>query len=241
MPSVTKLRREISKKLGFVVPGIRIRDDVELEPSQYQIKIGEKIVADDIIYYDKILAIPGEDVTVELVGLKVTEPSFGVEAYWIEPALVNDAKSKGYVTVDPTSVLITHVGQILNNFAADLIGQDEVQDLLDNLEGTHPSLVQSVVPKIVPLHQLTSLLQNLLSEAVPISDLQVILTELSSLNIQKMSNEDISEAIRPKLIPLLIQKLTKFKDTLPLITLAPDLEQMILTAVRQNLRRRCYF
>ena len=234
VPSITKLRREISKKLGFVVPGIRIRDDVELEPSQYQIKIGEKIVADDIIYYDKILAIPGEDVTVELVGLKVTEPSFGVEAYWIEPALVNDAKSKGYVTVDPTSVLITHVGQILNNFAADLIGQDEVQDLLDNLEGTHPSLVQSVVPKIVPLHQLTSLLQNLLSESVPISDLQVILTELSSLNIQKMSNEDISEAIRPKLIPLLIQKLTKFKDTLPLITLAPDLEQMILTAVRQN-------
>ena len=117
-----------------------------------------------------------------------------------------------------------------------MIGQDEVQDLLDNLEETHPSLVQSVVPKIVPLHQLTGLLQNLLSEAVPISDLQVILTEIGSLNIQKMSNEDISEAIRPKLIPLLIQKLTKFKDTLPLITLAPDLEQMILGVVRQNLR-----
>ena len=234
VPSITKLRKEISKKLGFVVPGIRIRDDVELEPSQYQIKIGEKIVADDIIYYDKILAIPGEDVTVELVGLKVSEPSFGVEAFWIEPALVNDARSKGYVTVDPTSVLITHVGQVLNNFAGELIGQDEVQDLLDNLEETHPSLVQSVVPKIVPLHQLTGLLQNLLSEAVPISDLQVILTEIGSLNIQKMSNEDISEAIRPKLIPLLIQKLTKFKDTLPLITLAPDLEQMILGVVRQN-------
>ena len=81
VPSITKLRKEISKKLGFVVPGIRIRDDVELEPSQYQIKIGEKIVADDIIYYDKILAIPGEDVTVELVGLKVSEPSFGVEVF----------------------------------------------------------------------------------------------------------------------------------------------------------------
>ena len=94
--------------------------------------------------------------------------------------------------------------------------------------------MQSVVPKIVPLHQLTSILQNLLSESVPISDLQVILTELGSMNIQKMSNEDISEAIRPKLIPLLIQKLTKFKDTLPLITLAPDLEQMILSVVRQN-------
>ena len=123
---------------------------------------------------------------------------------------------------------------MLNNFSAELLGQDEVQDLLDNLESSHPNLVQSVVPKLVPLHQLTSILQNLLSESVPISDLQVILTELGGLNIQKMSNDDISEAIRPKLIPLLIQKLTKFKDTLPLITLAPELEQMILSAVRQN-------
>jgi flagellar biosynthesis protein FlhA len=87
---------------------------------------------------------------------------------------------------------------------------------------------------LVPLHQLTTILQNLLSESVPISDLQVILTELGGLSAQKMTNDDISEAVRPKLIPLLIQRLTKFKDTLPLITLAPDLEQMILTAVRQN-------
>jgi flagellar biosynthesis protein FlhA len=114
------------------------------------------------------------------------------------------------------------------------LGQDEVQDLLDNLEISHSNLVQSVVPKLVPLHQLTTILQNLLSESVPISDLQVILTELGGLSAQKMTNDDISEAVRPKLIPLLIQRLTKFKDTLPLITLAPDLEQMILTAVRQN-------
>ena len=120
VPSVTKLRKEISKRLGFVIPGIRIRDDVDLEPSQYQIKIGEKIVADDIIYYDKVLAIPGDDVQVELGGIKVTDPSFGVEAYWIEPALANDAKSKGYVTIDLTSVLITHVGQVLNNFSSEI-------------------------------------------------------------------------------------------------------------------------
>jgi flagellar biosynthesis protein FlhA len=234
VPSVTKLRKEISKRLGFVIPGIRIRDDVDLEPSQYQIKIGEKIVADDVIFYDKILAIPGDEVQVELSGIKVTEPSFGVEAYWIEPALANDAEAKGYVTIDPTSVLITHVGQVLNTFSSELLGQDEVQDLLDNLEISHSNLVQSVVPKLVPLHQLTTILQNLLSESVPISDLQVILTELGGLSAQKMTNDDISEAVRPKLIPLLIQRLTKFKDTLPLITLAPDLEQMILTAVRQN-------
>ena len=166
VPSVTKIRKEVSKRLGFVVPGIRIRDDMDLEPSQYQIKIGEKIVADDYIFAEKILAIPEDNVQVELHGLKVTDPAFGVEAFWIDPALSNDAQSKGYVTIDPTSVIITHVGQILNNFAADLLGQDEVQGLIDDLENSHPNLVQSVIPKIVPLHQLTALLKNLLSESV---------------------------------------------------------------------------
>ena len=234
VPSITKLRKDISKKLGFVIPGIRIRDDVDLEPSQYQIKLGEKIVADDLIYYNKILAIPGDDVQIEMTGLTVKEPAFGVDAVWIEPEQANDAKSNGYVTIDPTSVLITHVGQILNTCAAELLGQDEVQDLLDNLEASHPNLVQSVIPKIISLNQLTSVLKNLLQEAVPISDLHVIISELGSYNVQKMSNEDMAEAIRPKLIPLLIQRLTKFRETLPLITLAPDLEQMVLTAVRQN-------
>ena len=153
---------------------------------------------------------------------------------WIEPELDKDAQSKGYVTVDPTSVLITHVGQILTNSASELLGQDEVQALLDDLELSQPNLVQTVVPKIIPLHQLTKILQNLLKEAVPISDLHVVISELAAINTQKMSNDDISEAIRPKLVPLLIQRLTKFKETLPLLTLAPDLEQLILTSVRQN-------
>ena len=234
VPSITKLRKETSKRLGFVIPGIRIRDDIDLEPSQYQIKIGEKIVADDTVFYDKILAIPGDDVQLDLNGIKVKEPAFGVDAIWIEPELDQDAQSKGYVTIDPTSVLITHVGQILMNSAGELLGQDEVQALLDELEISQPNLVQTVIPKIIPLHQLTKILQNLLKEAVPISDLHVVISELSAINVQKMSNDDISEAIRPKLVPLLIQRLTKFKETLPLLTLAPELEQLILTSVRQN-------
>ena len=234
VPSITKLRKETSKRLGFVIPGIRIRDDIDLEPSQYQIKIGEKIVADDTVFYDKILAIPGDDVQLDLNGIKVKEPAFGVDAIWIEPELDQDAQSKGYVTIDPTSVLITHVGQILMNSAGELLGQDEVQALLDELEISQPNLVQTVIPKIIPLHQLAKILQNLLKEAVPISDLHVVISELSAMNVQKMSNDDISEAIRPKLVPLLIQRLTKFKETLPLLTLAPELEQLILTSVRQN-------
>ena len=217
-----------------MVPGIRIRDDIDLDSPQYQIKIGEKIVADDCVYYDKILAIPGDDTKVVVAGIEVKDPSFGVDAVWIEPELEKEARAKGYMTIDPTSVMITHLGQILTKHAADLLGQDEVQELLDNLELSQPNLVQSIIPKVIPLHQLTKLLQNLLTETVPISDLHVIIGELASMNTQKMDNEDICEALRPHLIPLLIQKLTKFKETIPLLTLAPDLEQLILTSVRQN-------
>jgi len=232
--NVTKLRKETSKRLGYVIPGIRIRDDIELQPTQYQIKIGEKIVADDEVYYDKILAIPSDDTQFDMQGIQVKEPAFGVESIWIEPELELDAQAKGYVTIDPSSVIITHLGQVLNLHASELLGQDEVQELLDELSKTHPNLVESVVPKVIAPHQLTSILQNFLSEAIPIADLNVILSEIVSLNTQKMSNSDISEAVRPKIIPLLIQKLTKFKEKLPLITLAPDLEQLILTSVRQN-------
>jgi flagellar biosynthesis protein FlhA len=234
VPKVTRLRKEISKALGFIVPGVRIRDDLNLEASQYQIKIGQKIVADDLIYADKKLAIAGDSTNLELSGLKVKEPAFGVDAYWIDKELQADAEAKGYVIVEPDDVLTTHLNQIINSSASELLGQEEVQELLDNLKVSYPNLVDTVVPKVMPLNQVTSVMKCILEEGVPISDLRLILESLSSMNIQKMDSDDIAERIRPKLIPLLIQKLLKFKDTIPLITFSPELEQMILTTVRQN-------
>ena len=234
VPKVTRLRKEISKALGFIVPGVRIRDDLNLEASQYQIKIGQKIVADDLIYADKKLAIASDSTNLELSGLKVKEPAFGVDAYWIDKELQADAEAKGYVIVEPDDVLTTHLNQIINSYASDLLGQEEVQELLDNLKVSYPNLVDTVVPKVMPLNQVTSVMKCILEEGVPISDLRLILESLSSMNIQKMDSDDIAERIRPKLVPLLIQKLLKFKDTIPLITFSPELEQMILTTVRQN-------
>jgi flagellar biosynthesis protein FlhA len=234
VPKVTRLRKEISKALGFIVPGVRIRDDLNLEASQYQIKIGQKIVADDIIFADKILAIPGDNTTLELSGLKVKEPAFGVEAYWIDKEKRADAEAKDYVIVEPDEVLTTHLSELINNYASDLLGQEEVQELLDNLQLSHPNLVETVVPKVMPLNQLTSVMKCILEEGVPISDLRLILESLSSMNVQKLDAGEISERIRPQLVPLLIQKLIKFKDTIPLITFAPELEQLVLTTVRQN-------
>ena len=234
VPKVTRLRKEISKALGFIIPGVRIRDDLNLEASQYQIKIGQKIVADDIVYADKKLAIAGDNTKLELSGLKVKEPAFGVDAYWIDKELQADAEAKGYVIVEPDDVLTTHLSQIINAYASDLLGQEEVQELLDNLQLSYPNLVDTVVPKVMPLNQVTAVMKCILEEGVPISDLRLILESISSMNVQKMDSDDVAERIRPKLVPLLIQKLIKFKDTVPLITFSPELEQMILTTVRQN-------
>ena len=234
VPKITRLRKEISKALGFIVPGVRIRDDLNLEASQYQIKIGQKIIADDVIFPDKILAIPGDNTTLELSGLKVKEPAFGVHAYWIDLEKRADAEAKGYVIVEPDDVLTTHLSELINGYASDLLGQEEVQELLDNLQLSHPNLVETVVPKVMPLNQLTSVMKCILEEGVPISDMRLILESLSSMNVQKMDADEISERIRPQLVPLLIQKLVKFKDTVPLITFAPELEQLVLTTVRQN-------
>ena len=234
VPKVTRLRKEISKALGFIIPGVRIRDDLNLEASQYQIKIGQKIIADDIVYADKKLAIAGDSTKLELSGLKVKEPAFGVDAYWIDKELQADAEAKGYVIVEPDDVLTTHLSQIINAYASDLLGQEEVQELLDNLQLSYPNLVDTVVPKVMALNQVTAVMKCILEEGVPISDLRLILESISSMNVQKMDSDDVAERIRPKLVPLLIQKLIKFKDTVPLITFSPELEQMILTTVRQN-------
>ena len=234
VPKVTRLRKEISKALGFIIPGVRIRDDLNLEASQYQIKIGQKIVADDIVYADKKLAIAGDSTKLELSGLKVKEPAFGVDAYWIDKELQADAEAKGYVIVEPDDVLTTHLSQIINAYASDLLGQEEVKELLDNLQLSYPNLVDTVVPKVMALNQVTAVMKCILEEGVPISDLRLILESISSMNVQKMDSDDVAERIRPKLVPLLIQKLIKFKDTVPLITFSPELEQMILTTVRQN-------
>jgi len=175
VPKVTRLRKEISKSLGFIVPGVRIRDDLNLEASQYQIKIGQKIVADDLIYADKKLAIAGDSTNLELSGLKVKEPAFGVDAYWIDKELQADAEAKGYVIVEPDDVLTTHLNQIINSSASELLGQEEVQELLDNLKVSYPNLVDTVVPKVMPLNQVTSVMKCILEEGVPISDLRLIL------------------------------------------------------------------
>ena len=231
---ITGIRREVSKLLGFVIPPVRIKDDLALSANQYRIRIGQTIVGEDIIYPDSFLCIAGEEVSVKISGHEVKDPSFGMDAVWIKSNQKSEAESKGYVVIAPESVLATHLSQILNKFAGQLIGQDDVQILLDNLSKTAPNLVESVVPKLVPLHNLTGILRELLSERVPISDLRSILESLASISSRNLSIIDTAEALRPTLAGLLIQQISPLNQPLPVITLEADLEQMLIKMSRQS-------
>ena len=231
---VTGIRRQVSTALGFVVPSVRIRDDMKLQANTYQIKIGQTIVGEDKIYPDRKLAIAGEDTKVKIDGIEVKDPTFGMDAIWIASNQVRDAESRGYVTIAPESVLATHLSHLLYKYADQLVGQDDVQKLLDNLASSAPNLVQSVVPKLIPLHNLTGVLRILLQERVPISDMRRILENISHLVSRNMSIPDMAESLRPELAGMLIQQVAPLNSPLPVITLNSELENMLITMERQS-------
>ena len=231
---ITGIRKQISRNLGFVIPAVRVRDDMTLSANQYRLRIGQTIVGEDEVYPDRKLAIPGEQSNLKLSGIDVKEPTFGIDATWIEAHKQTEAESNGYVVVEPETVLTTHVSQIITKYAGELLGQDDVQALLDNLSNSAPSLVQSVVPKLIPLHSLTGILRELLAERMPISDLRRILETLANLAGKNLSVDESAEALRPGLAGLLVQQIAPLSQPLPVITLSSELEHMLIQMVRQS-------
>ncbi|MBL6606041.1 MAG: flagellar biosynthesis protein FlhA [Alphaproteobacteria bacterium] len=231
---ITGIRKQISRNLGFVIPAVRVRDDMSLNANQYRVRIGQTIVGEDEVYPDRKLAIPGEQSNLKLPGIEVKEPTFGIDAVWIEQHKQAEAERSGYVVVEPETVLTTHVSHLMNKFAGELLGQDDVQALLDNLAASAPSLVQSVIPKLIPLHSLTGILRELLAERMPISDLRRILETLANLAGKNLSIAESAEALRPGLAGLLIQQLAPLSQPLPVITLSSELEHMLIQMTRQS-------
>jgi flagellar biosynthesis protein FlhA len=231
---ITSIRKQVSKALGFVMPAVRVRDDMSLSANEYRIRVGQTIVGENIIYPNRKMAIPGDDTKIKMSGIEVKDPSFNMDAVWVERHKESEAESNGYVVVEPESVLATHLSQIMYKFAADLIGQDDVQKLLDNLSQSSPSLVESVVPKLIPLHTLTGIICELLRERVPISDLRRILETLANMSGKSLSVTEIAEAMRPNLASLLIQQIAPLNQALPVITLSSDLEHMLISMSNQS-------
>mgnify|MGYP001165316592 FL=1 len=231
---ITGVRKQLSKELGFIVPQVRVRDDLTLDSNTYRIRIGQTIVGEDKIYPNLLLAIPSDNSQTKIEGINVKDPSFKMDSTWIEKHEVSKAESLGYMVVEPEAVIATHLNQLLNKYSSELIGQDDVQSLLDNLSKTSPQLVSLTVPKIFPLNILTTVLKSLLTERIPISDLRKILEKLSTINNKNLSPYELAEIVRPTVVGLLIQQLAPLNQALPIITFSGNLEQMILNIANQS-------
>ncbi|MHC4976616.1 MAG: flagellar biosynthesis protein FlhA [Planctomycetota bacterium] len=176
---ISAIRRQLTVELGLVMPPVRIRDNMSLEPNQYRVKIKGNAVEEGTVYPTKLLAMDPGVATDEIEGIPTREPAFGLNAWWIEPAQRDRAESLNYTVVDPTSVLATHITEIVKKHAQELLTREEVSNLIENLKERAPRLVEDVVPEIVKLGDLQKVLQNLLRERVPIRDLETIIETLA--------------------------------------------------------------
>ena len=229
---ITAIRRQLSKQLGFVLPQVRVRDDLALAPFAYRIAIGGVTVGEDLAFPDDVLAIAAGPVTAEIAGRPVTDPAFGLPARWIAPEEADLATAAGYTVVDAASVIGTHLNHLLGAHAHRLIGQDEVQAMLDTLAESAPALAGGLVPKLLSLAVVTQVIQRLVEEAVPVRDTRAIVTALITHAGRSQDGAELTELVRPALGPAIIQTLAALREPVTAIALDPALENLLAGAVR---------
>ena len=227
MPRVKGVRKKLSAELGFLIQPVRIRDALNLDPDVYHIVLNGVMRGRGEIKAGRELAINPGKVYGELEGIPTKEPAFGLEAVWIDPAQRDYARTLGYTVVDPATAMATHLNKVLRDNAADLLSHDETQQLLDKLAAKSPKLVEDLVPGKMALGIITRTLQQLLAEGVSIRDMRTIVETLSEVSGKTQDPEQLTALVRPKLGRMIVQELLDMKDSLPVMTLAPDLEQLL--------------
>jgi len=225
------VRRKLSHDLGFLVQAVHIRDNLELSPNAYRINLSGVPVGEGTIYPDRELAINPGRVFGALTGIETRDPAFGMEAVWIESGLRDHAQALGYTVVDASTVIATHLSHVVQNHAQELLGHEEVQQLLNNLAKTAPKLIEDLVPKTLPLATVVRVLQGLLAERVPIRNLRAILETLAEHGPRTPDPQILQAQVRVALGRQIVQEIAGLTDELPVITLEPDLEQLLANSV----------
>ncbi|MEG3768530.1 flagellar biosynthesis protein FlhA [Alteromonas sp. 14N.309.X.WAT.G.H12] len=221
------VRKKLSQELGFLVPPVHIRDNLDLDPNAYTISMLGVSIGDAQISHDEELAINPGQVFGKLDGRPTTDPAFGLDAVWIRPNQREHAQTLGYTVVDAATVVATHLSQLLSNNAYQLLGHEEVQQLLDMLAKSSPKLVEGLVPDILQLSTVVKVLQTLLFEGVPIRDMRTIVQTLSEYGPRSQDPDVLVSAVRIALKRLIVQEISQGTKEVPVITLAPELEQML--------------
>jgi flagellar biosynthesis protein FlhA len=231
---VRGVRRKLSQDLGFLVPAVHIRDNLDLAPNVYRINLGGVPVGESIIYPDRELAINPGRVFGPIQGIATKDPAFGMDAVWIEPAARDQAQTLGYTVVDPSTVIATHLSFIVQGHAHEILGHEEVQHLLNTLGKSAPKLVEDLVPRVVPLSTLVRVLQGLLAERVPIRNMRTIIETIAEHAPKTPDAAVLQGQVRVALGRQIVQDIAGVNAELPVITLEPDLEKLLQGSLAGN-------
>jgi flagellar biosynthesis protein FlhA len=227
MTRIKGVRKKLSQELGFLIPSVHIRDNLDLNPAAYRISLMGVTVGEAEIMPEMDMAINPGRVFGTLQGKACQDPAFGLDAVWIESGLKEHAQTLGYTVVDPATVVATHLSHLLQAHAHELFGYEDAQKILENLAKSAPRLVEDLVPKTVPLGLVVKVLQNLLQERVPIRDMRSIAETLAEYGVKSQDPDILTSAVRASLGRLIIHEISGVQNELPVITLDYDLEQLL--------------
>ena len=231
---VVMIRRQIALELGTVVPIIRLRDNIQLNPNQYIIKIKGVQISEGEILFDHYMAMNPGYVEEEITGIPTFEPSFHLPALWITESQRERAESLGYTVVDPPSIIATHLTEVIRSHIAELLTRQDVQNLVNNLKEANPALVEELVPKQMGLGEIQKVLQNLLKEGISIRDLLTIFETLADYAPTTRDTDILTEYVRQALKPAISSRFFPQNETTSVVTLDPKLEQTIMSSVKQT-------
>nr|WP_150278697.1 flagellar biosynthesis protein FlhA [Halopseudomonas salina] len=227
------VRKKLSQDMGFLMPSVHIRDNLDLSPNSYRVTLMGVGVAEAEVYPDRELAINPGQVFGEIKGLAGKDPAFGLDAVWIEPMQKDQAQSLGYTVVDASTVVATHLNQILHKHAHELLGHEEVQQLLQVLAKASPKLAEELVPGIISLSGLLKVLQGLLQEQVPVRDIRTIAEAIANQPGKSQDPGALIAVVRVALARSIVQSIVGLDSELPVITLEPRLEQILLQSLQK--------
>lgn len=231
---VVMIRRQIALELGAVVPIIRLRDNIQLNPNQYIIKIKGVKVSEGEILFDHYMAMNPGFVQEEISGIPTLEPSFNLPAIWITEGQRERAESLGYTVVDPPSIIATHLTEIIRNHIDELFTRQDVQNLINNVKEANPALIDELVPKVLGIGEIQKVLQNLLKEGISIRDLPTILESLADNAVITRDTDVLTEYARQTLKRAISGKYFSSNEMTSIITLDPNIEQEIMNSVKQT-------
>lgn len=229
---VVMLRKQFTQEMGFVIPSVKLRDSGRLNPNQYSIKLKGESVAEGDILVDHYLAIASDDVTEEIEGIETTEPAFGIPAKWFSEDKRIKAELAGYTLIDPTSVIITHLSEVIKRHMHELLSRQEVNTLIENLKSTNETLVNDTIPSIVKTADLQKVLSNLLQEGISIRDMETILETVADYLPTVKDTDLVTEYVRAALKRSITRKYSEV-GRIKVVTLDADVENSIMSSVKK--------